>query len=393
MIAVFAPAAAPLTFLRASTVLETTNASTFEALIDAVPALPDVPNSQPIDGPQSPGADPNAVPDSATALTLIASLDKTSGPIFSANTAVAAVPADYPPSRAPDDEAPIPTGAQRLPAEAIRKTSRGPAPNVGKPSVSDRDADQDAAFGKSPDACPPTTLANTVWPLPILTATPTVFQGTYSRANGPTDASGRVTANPVLARPASASAEDNPAIAVTVEQALVRTPDGLTAVQPAPTAVQQQISPPEPNFAHGSIDRHLDLSRGDRWLSDLARDITSLGDDRGHLKFVLAPETLGTLDVDVRRGSTGLTLQMTTRTEAARDALVSAQPRLLDEIRAQGVRIASAEIASGSADAGARDQNAHPWRSVSSAPIEIANRTTDDGKPSLTQRSAAGRYA
>lgn len=97
------------------------------------------------------------------------------------------------------------------------------------------------------------------------------------------------------------------------------------------------------------IDRQLDLVRNDRWLGELARDIASTSGNNERLSFRLMPHQLGRLDVDVSRSHNGLTLAIHTETESARTILTAAQPRLADEMRANGLKLADAQMFSGDA--------------------------------------------
>jgi len=145
------------------------------------------------------------------------------------------------------------------------------------------------------------------------------------------------------------------------------------------------------NIAPLAVERHLDLARGDVWLDDLARDIAASAAGGGHLKFALAPESLGRLDVEVRHGETGVSVHLAARNEHVRDVLATAQPRLIDEIRAQGVRVASTEIAADTSGfRGDRDgQMPRQSRALlieASAPLRTAG-------PEPRKPMAVGRYA
>lgn len=93
-----------------------------------------------------------------------------------------------------------------------------------------------------------------------------------------------------------------------------------------------------------SLERHLDIEHDAQWLDRLARDIASTGGNDGPLRFRLHPETLGSLHVEVQQSHAGTTIRMTADTEAARSIIADAQPRLIAEARAQGVRIADAYV-------------------------------------------------
>lgn len=91
-------------------------------------------------------------------------------------------------------------------------------------------------------------------------------------------------------------------------------------------------------------ERKLDLARDGQWLDRLARDIARSAADDSPLRFRLHPQTLGSLHVELQQGDRGTAVRMTVDTEAARQILTDAQPRLAAEARAQGVRIAETHV-------------------------------------------------
>ena len=140
-----------------------------------------------------------------------------------------------------------------------------------------------------------------------------------------------------------------------------------------------------------SAERHLDLARGDAWLDDLARDIASTAMGGGHLKFALAPATLGRLDVEVRRCEAGVSVQMTAHHDATRDILTASQPRLADEIRAQGVRVNVTEVATDTRGFGGERPGTAPRQPISPLIESSADLHTTTAAP--PKRMADGRYA
>lgn len=141
-----------------------------------------------------------------------------------------------------------------------------------------------------------------------------------------------------------------------------------------------------------AVDRHLDLARGDAWLNDLARDIADTAASGGRLKFGLAPESLGRLDVEIRQGQAGVSVHMTTRTDTARDLLTAAQPRIVDEIRAQGVRVAGTEVSTDASGFGGDRAGSTPRQPLALA-IEAALSTAAPTAFKPTEAVASGRYA
>jgi flagellar hook-length control protein FliK len=108
--------------------------------------------------------------------------------------------------------------------------------------------------------------------------------------------------------------------------------DATTSVAPGPSQAEQ------------SMTRHLDLARDNQWLDRLAHDITQAATTNGHLKFQLNPEHLGSLQVEILNSAAGTSVRMTADNDAARTILADAQPRLIAEVRAQGLRIAESHV-------------------------------------------------
>ena len=99
-----------------------------------------------------------------------------------------------------------------------------------------------------------------------------------------------------------------------------------------------------PNHAEQSIVRHLDLARDTQWLDQLARDISQSVTQQNHLKFQLNPEHLGALTVEIANSVAGTAIKLTAETDQARAIIADAQPRLLAEVRAQGLRVAESHV-------------------------------------------------
>lgn len=93
-----------------------------------------------------------------------------------------------------------------------------------------------------------------------------------------------------------------------------------------------------------AVERHLDLARDSQWLDRLARDISQAANQEGHLKFHLNPERLGALTVEIANSAAGTAIKLSTETDAARTIIADAQPRLIAEVRAQGLRVAETHV-------------------------------------------------
>jgi len=124
---------------------------------------------------------------------------------------------------------------------------------------------------------------------------------------------------------------------------------GAMPTAPAPvsaTAIDAGMATAELPQPQGqqSIARHLDLARDSQWLDQLAQDISQAATRNGHLKFQLNPEHLGSLQVEIVNSAAGTSVRMTADTDAARTIIADAQPRLVAEARAQGLRITETHV-------------------------------------------------
>ena len=105
-------------------------------------------------------------------------------------------------------------------------------------------------------------------------------------------------------------------------------------------------------LANGAADRQLDLAKQGAWLDGIAHDIASTGAGSGPLRFAVAPQHLGSVQVEMTRDAVGATVTFTASSEAGRVALADARPQLITEARAQGIHIASAQVDVGGGQAG-----------------------------------------
>lgn len=255
--------------------------------------------------------------------------------------AAAAVPA----SAAKPAQAPVETAAPIVTAEAAMVS----APRSGKPTEAKEakaavalNADATARVAEMPsrdvevparptDAAPASVIADAAQPAPV--------------ADTPAIAVAAPVIDPAAAGVQSGAAAANPAV------------DGA-ALAPAD---QTQVT----------VDRHLDLARDTQWLDRLARDISQAATREGHLKFHLNPEHLGALTVEIANSAAGTAIKLTTETDQARTIIADAQPQLLAEVRAQGLRVSETHVelnnqqqgsgnGSGSTQAQAQNQQGQP---------------------------------
>jgi flagellar hook-length control protein FliK len=99
------------------------------------------------------------------------------------------------------------------------------------------------------------------------------------------------------------------------------------------------MSSPSPTIPDGT-ERQLDLAQEHAWCAQVARDIVASAKADAPLSFRLMPQHLGQLDVHLAPSDAGMQLVMKTSTEEARATIAAAQPRLIHDLRDQGLRIA-----------------------------------------------------
>lgn len=87
----------------------------------------------------------------------------------------------------------------------------------------------------------------------------------------------------------------------------------------------------------------LDMTSDDAWIEQLAKDIAATKSQTGDLSFRLMPRHLGRLDVSMMHSDQGVSVYMDAQQENTAAIVAAAQSRLVDELRQQGVRVASAE--------------------------------------------------
>lgn len=205
---------------------------------------------------------------------------------------------------------------------------------------------------------------------------------------------------PVLADDAPASATTD-TTAQLIEPTAADTSGASTVSVPVPTpaaptsstatdsgAVQADAAVADANASQQqTIDRHLDLARDTQWLDRLARDISRAADHQGHLKFQLNPEHLGALTVEIVNSAAGTAIRMSADTDQARQIIADAQPRLIAEVRAQGLRVAESHVdlnnqqggGSGTGSTGAQAQQGQQGQS---------RQPSEDNKPFSPNQSA-----
>lgn len=239
---------------------------------------------------------------------------------------------------APQAAAPIQPAAEQTPAAPAVQTAAAAALPKGvatEQPVSKKE--------ETPDHAEPAAHAEekpaSVLPAPLRLAIQNLIAEkapAFARPDAPT-ASAAMPAND---QPAAAPLPASPPTASSVI-ALMQT-QLAAATAPAPAidrAAAAAAASPEVE-----IERQLDIARDSEWLDSLARDIARTAGRDATLRFQLHPQSLGTLHVEVAQSHAGTSVRLTADSEAARSIIADAQPRLIAEARAQGVRIAEAHV-------------------------------------------------
>ena len=151
-------------------------------------------------------------------------------------------------------------------------------------------------------------------------------------------------------------------------------------VRPADALQIGTQSTPQPlDAAELVVEHQLDLAHEGEWLDQLARDISrSVGSDSSPLRFRLNPENLGSRRVEISQDHGGAAVRLTADTEAARVIIADAQPRLIAEARAQGIRISETHVELGGQTASGDPRRQNP--EFDEAPLRTARSLQEDGE-------------
>lgn len=247
--------------------------------------------------------------------------------------AAATIPAQTPPTTL----APVPAALVGQQEGAPAPAAQTPAPTAKTPEPGQTvssDAPGEAKVATKAAPTPPTGLPVQAPGLDALIATIASTKVTSKAAKG----SPAIVEAPA---PPAQIAVPSAAPAPTLVTPIIASTEMLGQVQSAPSG---QVAAQAPQPAEQAIERELDLAHEGEWLDRLARDIARAGSSDGPMRFKLHPQTLGHMRVELTQGDHGTSIRLTVETEAARTILADAQPRLLAEARAQGVRIAQTDI-------------------------------------------------
>jgi flagellar hook-length control protein FliK len=173
----------------------------------------------------------------------------------------------------------------------------------------------------------------------------------------------------------------------------------LDPLQNHPEKLTAAIIRPSLDATQQMMDRTLDLARDTMWLNQLASDIVAARGKNDALSFRLIPPRLGQLDVAITANDSGLHLNLQARSEEATQIISAAQPRLIEELRSQGVRVSGSEIgtgggtgtgqqSSGGQQGSSAQREPYPVYTPTYAPIYAGNTTKKN-----SNRPQTGRFA
>jgi len=104
------------------------------------------------------------------------------------------------------------------------------------------------------------------------------------------------------------------------------------------------------------VEQTLTIAKDGAWLDRLAKDIAGAGSGND-LHFKLNPENLGALSVAISQKDDGASIRLTADNQATRDILVDAQPKLIAEARAQGLKVSDTQVDVRQEDRQSQNQN------------------------------------
>jgi flagellar hook-length control protein FliK len=202
---------------------------------------------------------------------------------------------------------------------------------------------------------------------------------------------------PVLITPSLPSnAKDAP---IAVEQGtipkslLVGIPAFPVAQAPTPNIVFQLPSGSQAPGNDAAITGHLDLARDTMWLDQLAREIFAVASNDGKLRFTLSPPALGNLDVAISTDAGGVSIQLQPSTENAARIFAAEQPRLAEELRQSGLKLASNDLISGN-QMNSPHQQSQPRSSAHQTALRVSGRPPFATRPTPSHsKRLQGRFA
>ncbi|ATY33013.1 flagellar hook-length control protein FliK [Sphingomonas psychrotolerans] len=158
-----------------------------------------------------------------------------------------------------------------------------------------------------------------------------------------------------------ASAAGTPAASAPLRPATGVESAALAILAPAADAAQPQAAPAPVDVQQAALD-----TRRQEWVGKMVEHIEALRDAAPvrETRLSLAPEALGKVEVSIRCEGDRVHVHFTTETQAARQLIADAQPRLGELAEARGLKLGQTSFESGTAGQGAnrdsREQPAQP---------------------------------
>jgi hypothetical protein len=255
-----------------------------------------------------------------------------------------------------DDMGPVPKGLEAIAdtlaaalSAVMTAAGKTVAPAFGRPVAADKPA-KTATASPAPTE---TTIEAALLTALATTPTPTSKGGksaTSAAASAPMFVA-KLEALALADAPDPALAADLPIvdqpalkIELPVDRALPLPALAAIPLPADPAAIDMSAATAPTSSSEIAMTHHLDLAKDGAWLDRLARDIARTANHDAQLRFQLNPEHLGSLRVELANTADGTAIRLSADTEAARAILADAQPRLIAEARAQGLRISEAQV-------------------------------------------------
>lgn len=406
----------------------TTGTTPAASIIPAIPALPTMANPFAIEAPGQP-----APPIAASTLAIAPGAEALSAAVpappaaalFGLPQPVADAPVDAAPPIETAVKAPTKPETEAQPANdaaaaatlliAAATPFKAAAPandKVARAAHDEADAPTGGEIASSADAAPILVAAQ---PAPAIVETPTT--ATVVATVLP------ATEKPVAekaTKPAAPAAAQRQADTATLAAPVAKLAD---ATQPQPTT----LTPAEPKAAKPAAgadasmtvlftqpalqgasalaeaaraapvaERLLDMGSDDQWISQLAADIAATKSETGDLSFRLMPRHLGRLDVAMTMEADGVvSLKLDTQHEVTATIVQAAQPRLVEDLRQQGVRVADAQVTHTPTETGRQQQQQGQGRQAAPGASHLIETAPERPGADRNERTAdrRGRFA
>ncbi len=166
----------------------------------------------------------------------------------------------------------------------------------------------------------------------------------------------------------------------------------LSASSPSAPLAPESAPKPLPS-TDAALDQMSAWAAETEELGTLSQDIAALSSPSRRIAFRMEGAQLGMLDVRLQTSDAGVSVGFRTETEQSRAAIAQAQPRLVEDLRATGIRVSDTQV---STDAGT-SQRERPAEPQPPQLIEVALLPSDQSPPSSTPpsptKAAPGRFA